>query len=290
VIDLHTHTTASDGRAAPADLVARASAAGVTVLSVTDHDTVAGCSAAAAACETAHIEFVAGIEVTAVLDAADVHILGYYIDRESSELRAFLAEQRLRRIERVRQMIGRLGRHGIRLDADAILKPGLDDSGRAAGRPWIARALVTARYVRTTGEAFDVWLGRGKPAFVPRLAAPPAEVIARIHAAGGLASLAHPGLVRHDDWIPGFAAAGLDALEAYHTEHDKESTERYLSLARRLNLAVTGGSDFHGDESHGAQHPGAVCLPAQHYARLALVHAGLRAAMRATASGADTSS
>src|SRR5207237_5354201 len=132
--------------------------------------------------------------------------------------------------------------------------------GKAAGRPWIARALVASRHVSTTSEAFDIWLARGKPAFVPRLAAAPGDVFDRIHAAGGLASLAHPGLVRRDEWIPEFAAAGLDALEAYHTEHDQERTRRYLAIARGLNLAVSGGSDFHGDETHGAEHPGAVTL------------------------------
>ncbi len=268
MIDLHTHTTASDGRCTPAELVARAAAAGVTVLSVTDHDTVAGCEAAAVACEAADIEFVPGIEITAVRDEADVHVLGYFIDPRSSALRVFLTEQRQRRFDRVGRMIARLARLGLRLDADAILRPAVDDPSRAVGRPWIARALVAAGYVQTTNEAFTSWLSRGRPGFVPREGAAPDNVIARIHDAGGLASMAHPGLIGRDNWIPGLAASGLDAIEAFHTDHDADATARYRAMAQRLTLAVSGGSDYHGDESHGAAHPGNVSLPRDDFERL----------------------
>jgi predicted metal-dependent phosphoesterase TrpH len=285
MIDLHTHTTASDGRCTPAELVARAAAAGVTVLSVTDHDTVAGSAAAAAAAASAGIEFVNGIEITAGRDGFDIHVLGYFIDPQSPALQRFLTEQRTQRVARVRRMVERLASCGIVLDADAILQPGIDDPTRAAGRPWIARALVEAGHVKTTSEAFERWLGTGRPAFVPRAAAAPADVFARIHAAGGLASLAHPLLIGHDDWIPGFAAAGLDAIEAYHTRHDAAATARYAALARRLGLATSGGSDYHADESHGAPAPGSVSLPREAFDELRR-----RAAIRATASAPDTSS
>jgi predicted metal-dependent phosphoesterase TrpH len=248
--------------------VARASAAGVTVLAVTDHDTVAGGDAAAEACAAAGIEFVPGIEITAVRDGMDVHVLGYFVDRHSQALHTFLVEQRRRRLDRVRQIVERLGTFGIHLDADAIIKPGLDDGGKAAGRPWIARALVAGRYVTSVNEAFENWLARGRPAFIPRLAAAPAEVFERIHASGGIASLAHPGLVKRDDWLPEFAATGLDALEVYHTNHDATATARYRNEAARLGLAVSGGSDFHGDESHGSGQPGSVSLPREDFERL----------------------
>jgi predicted metal-dependent phosphoesterase TrpH len=268
LIDLHTHTTASDGRCAPAELVARAVAAGVTVLAVTDHDTVAGCDPAADACDAAGIAFVPGIEITAVEDGVDVHVLGYYIDRQSARLHSFLAEQRRRRVDRVREMIDRLARLGVQLDADLILRPGLEDAGKSAGRPWIARALVAGGHVANTAEAFDRWLSRGRPAFVPRLAAPPEEVFARIHDAAGIASVAHPGLLSRDAWLPVFASAGVDALEAYHTDHDAAETARYVAAAARLHLAVTGGSDYHGDQSHGGAEPGSVALPRAAYDRL----------------------
>lgn len=268
MIDLHTHTTASDGRCAPADLVARAAGAGVTVLSVTDHDTIAGCDVAAAACEAFGISFVPGIEITAVEDEIDVHILGYFIDRQSPALHTFLAEQRRRRVDRVREMVDRLRAFGIDLDAEAILRPGLEDASKSVGRPWIARALVTAGHVADTSEAFDRWLSRGRPAFVPRLAARPSEVFARIHDAGGIASVAHPGLLGRDEWLPAFVAAGVDALEAYHTDHAASQTAHYRALAAQLNLEVTGGSDFHGDESHGGAKPGSTSLPLEEFDRL----------------------
>jgi predicted metal-dependent phosphoesterase TrpH len=268
VIDLHTHTTASDGRCSPAELVSRARAAGVSTLAVTDHDTVGSCEAAQIACREEGVEFVTGIEITATRDDVDVHVLGYFIDVTSPALHAFLAEQRHHRIDRVRQMIERLSRAGIRLDADAILEPALSDPYRSAGRPWIARALVASGDVATTDEAFDRWLERGKPAFVARPGPPPEEVFARIHQASGIASLAHPALVGRDDWIAGFVGSGLDALEAYHSEHDAVRTARYLAMAERLGVAVTGGSDYHADDTHGAGQLGRVALPPDAYERL----------------------
>jgi 3',5'-nucleoside bisphosphate phosphatase len=280
LIDLHTHTTASDGRCTPAELVARAAAAGVEVLSVTDHDTLAACSAAAEACAGAKITFVPGIEVTAVVDGADVHVLGYFVQTHAPALLTFLAEQRRRRVDRVREMIARLVPHGITLDADAILQPGLTDSTKAVGRPWIARALVDLGHVPNVSEAFNRWLARGRPAFVPRIGASPEEVFGRIHEARGIASLAHPVLVKHDEWLPRFAESGLDALEAYHSDHDEMTTAHYLGIAKTLRLGVSGGSDYHADDAHGGGGPGRVSLPRKHYEGLLR----LRATRRASAS------
>ena len=222
-----------------------------------------------AACARAGIEFVPGIEITAVADGEDVHVLGYFIDTESPALESFLAEQRQRRLDRVRLIVDRLAAHGIQLDADAILAPAVDepvDFGRAAvDRARADRRRARRRYHRSVramaGHA-------AAPAFVPRMGAPPEEVFASIHDAGGVASLAHPALVGHDEWIPAFAAAGLDALEAYHSDHDAAATARYLALADRLGLAVSGGSDYHGDESHGPGGPGSVALPRDCFDRL----------------------
>ncbi len=289
MIDLHTHTTASDGRLAPAELVARAAEAGIDVLSVTDHDTTAAAAPCAAACRDAGIEFIPGIEITAVVDGTDVHVLGYFLDPGSASLGAFLAEQRERRIDRVRQMVARLAELGIELDADAILSPARGDTSKAAGRPWIARALVAAGAVGSTREAFEKYLKRGQPAFVARVGPLPAEVFAQIHASGGIASLAHPGLLGRDELIPAFAAAGLDAIEAHHSKHSVDDTLRYLDLAERLGLPVSGGSDFHGDPSHDVVGIGGVALPRERLQPLRDCGAR-RAAKRATASGASTSS
>ena len=274
MIDLHTHTTASDGRLSPVDLVARASAAGVTVLSVTDHDTLASCGAAATACASAGIDFVAGIEVTAVDQFGDIHVLGYFVDPGSHPLQTFLTGQRQLRATRVRAIVDRLAALGLVLDADTVLRPSVEDPSRAPGRPWVARALVAAGHVSTTGEAFDRWIARGRPAFVPRTGASPAEVVRHLHDAGGIASLAHPVLVGPQAvagkaaWIAALAASGLDAIEAFHSEQDAVATNRYLALAVGLGIGVSGGSDFHGDPQHGPAAPGAVSLPPEHFDRL----------------------
>jgi predicted metal-dependent phosphoesterase TrpH len=285
MIDLHTHTTASDGKCNPQELVARARAAGVTVLSVTDHDTCDACEAVERACAAAGITFVSGIEITAVREEVDVHVLGYFFDTQSPALRVFLAEQRQRRLDRVGRIIVRLGKLGLSLDADAILRPAIDQPGKSIGRPAVARALVAGGYVKTSNEAFAQWLSRGRPGFVAREGATPDAVVAQIHGAGGAASLAHPGLLRRDAWIAGFASSGLDAIEAYHTNHDEEATGRYRSIAHRLGLSVSGGSDYHADESHGAAHPGSVSLPADAFDQLRQ-----RAAGRAIGAGARSSS
>jgi predicted metal-dependent phosphoesterase TrpH len=268
LIDLHTHSTASDGRCTPGELVARAVSAGVTTLGLTDHDTLAGCAAAADACASAGVAFVPGIEITAVAHERDIHVLAYFVDLSSSTLLAFLGEQRQRRLDRVRAIIERLTALGMPLDADRVLAPTLTQPDAAVGRPWIARALVSAGYVSTVSDAFDSFLSHGRPAFVPRVGAAPADVFEQVHRARGLTSLAHPVLMKHDEWIPAFVDAGLDAIEAFHADHTLTDVERYRALARDFGLLVTGGSDFHGDNDHGSPHPGAVSLPREHYEAL----------------------
>ena len=271
MIDLHTHSTASDGKCSPDELVARAAQAGVTTLALTDHDTVGGCAAAAAACTRHQVDFVPGIEITAVATDRDVHVLAYFFDLESASLTAFLSDQRRNRVERIREMLVRLEGQGIHLDSEAILAPGLADASRAVGRPWIARALVEAGHVSSVSQAFDKWLARGRPGFVPRVGASPEDVFSRIHDAGGIASLAHPVLIEHDEWIPRFAVAGLDAIEAFHADHDAADTARYLRIARDLGLRVTGGSDFHADSEHGGGGPGSVSLPSAYFEQLRMI-------------------
>jgi predicted metal-dependent phosphoesterase TrpH len=267
LIDLHTHTTASDGQCTPAELVARAASAGVTVLSVTDHDTTAACSPVAAACAQAGIEFVAGIEITAVLDGRDVHLLGYFMDPDDQCLGAFLAEARRMRIDRIRRMVRKLSEHGIHLDVEAVLGPGTSDTRKSAGRPWIARALIAAGHVATIGEAFERWLATGRPAFVERIGPSPENVLREIHGAKGIVSLAHPGLLGRDDLIPGLARAGMDAIEAFHSKHQPVDIVRYVTFADRLGLAISGGSDYHADPD-SAIHVGSATLPRELYEAL----------------------
>jgi predicted metal-dependent phosphoesterase TrpH len=272
VIDLHLHTTASDGRSTPRELVTQAATAGLTIIAVTDHDTTAAFDEVRAAGAERGIEAISGIEITAVEKERDVHVLGYFVDPKDEELETFLSAQRDNRIARVREIGARLASLGLPVDIEAPLAEARRQSGRSVGRPQVARAMVAAGHVADTREAFDKWLARGCPGFVPRTGAAPETVIAVIHRAGGLASLAHPGKVHVDDRIPLYRDAGLDALEAFHSDHDAALVERYLALARSLGLLVTGGSDYHGDPAHGRP-PGSVTLPAGEWERLCQAHA-----------------
>ena len=200
-----------------------------------------------------------GIEISAVADGRDVHILGYFIDTASPGLRVFLDRQREDRLRRVRLMGERLAALGAPIDIDPILADAA--RGRSVGRPQIATALAAAGHVRTRDEAFDRFLEFGGPAFVPREGTPPAQVVAIVHAAGGIASLAHPGVTGRDDLIPALASSGLDAIEARHSDHDEVAESRYRAVARARGMLVSGGSDFHGATGHRISRLGVVTLP-----------------------------
>ncbi len=268
MIDLHLHTTASDGRSSPEQLVQAAVRADVHVLAVTDHDTTAGLDRVAAACADAGVRWVPGVEITSILDDVDVHLLGYFIDHRSPALAGFLDAQAADRRRRLDEMIARLHALGVDIDAGEVFdnQPGLGAGW--IGRPLLARALVRKQVVRSTREAFELYLAEGRAAWVPRRAPSPAEVIRLIHGAGGLAALAHPGLMDHDEWIAPMAASGLDALEVYYPEHSPQMTTHYRVLADRLGLAASGGSDYHGDPSYGPARPGSVSLPGEAFAGL----------------------
>ena len=268
MIDLHLHTTASDGTLSPAALVGRAAAAGITVASVTDHDTIAGLAQARAAAADLRITLVNGIEITAIAGEKDVHLLGYFFDVGSAPLAAFLARQRADRVRRLHDLLDRLAALGLKIDSEPLVDAAASASGPSIGRPQIADALVAAGHVRDRGDAFDRWLGDGRPAFVPRRGSTPEEVIDLVRRAGGISSLAHPGLLKMDALVPQLAAAGLTALEVRHSEHDADIERHYREMAARCDLAVSGGSDFHGDFVHGARVLGAVTLPPEDYAGL----------------------
>jgi hypothetical protein len=259
MIDLHLHTTASDGTDTPAALVGVCRDAGITTMAVTDHDTVAALAGSEAEAGRAGIRFVPGIEITAAWHGRDVHVLGYFLDPASPALRQFLDAQVADRIRRAREVGVRLAALGAPIDVEALIA---QQNGQPLLRPHIAAALVEAGHVENGVEAFERYVGEGKPAYVPRRGATPAEVVDVIRNAGGISSMAHPGITGTDDIIPALAAAGLDALEAYHTDHSADDTARYLALARRSGLAVTGGSDFHGHRSAHSNGLGSVQLPA----------------------------
>jgi 3',5'-nucleoside bisphosphate phosphatase len=274
VIDLHLHTTASDGRLSPTALVALAAQAGLRVMSVTDHDTLAGLAEARIAADAHGIRLVDGIEMTAVDDGRDVHILGYFFDPDDEGLDRFLQVQRLARIERVKEIGIRLQTLNCAIDIEALLAATPTSSGRSVGRPLVADALVAAGHAVDRRDAFDRLLGNDRPAFIARCGPGVAAVVEAIAKAGGLASLAHPGLIGADERIPDYAACGLSAIEARHRDHSPADEDRYRSLARTLGLAVSGGSDFHGpregrtDAEGTVWRPGAVVLGAEDFAAL----------------------
>lgn len=269
MIDLHMHTTASDGRSTPEGLVAEAAATGVRIMAVTDHDTTAGVAAAQAAAREAGVTCHVGIEITSVDAGRDVHVLGYGFDPAHPELTGFLTTQRLDRKRRLEAIGVRLAQLGVPVDLEHAMVDAGRQPGRALGRPMAAAALVAAGHVADFREAFDRYLGEGKPAFIERIGPSPSEVAALISRAGGVASLAHPGKAGRDYLIAGLAEAGLPAIEVYHPDHDATDTARYQQMAQSLGLLMTGGSDFHGVGSTREFAFGVVNLPSADYARLA---------------------
>jgi predicted metal-dependent phosphoesterase TrpH len=262
VIDLHLHTTASDGKLRPSALVALAAQAGLRVISVTDHDTVAGLAEAREAAATHGVRLIDGIEITAIEGGRDVHVLGYAIDVNHAPLTRFLQAQRADRIDRVREIAERLRTLGCEIDVEAIIDRAASAAGSSVGRPLLADALIAAGHAVDRRDAFDRLLGNDKPGFVPRRGPGVERVAATIGEAGGLSSLAHPGLLGIDDQIPRFVASGIGALEARHREHDAAAEARYRTLARTLGVPVTGGSDFHGEPGTDL---GVVTLPAEDF-------------------------
>lgn len=273
MIDLHMHTTASDGRQTPDDLVARAWGAGIRVMSVTDHDTMAGVGPATRAAEPRGMTVVPGIEITSVHGGRDVHVLAYFLPESAPGLQEMLSTQRRLRVERAVEIASRLATLGVPIDADALVRAASAAGGKSVARPQIAQALIDAGHVETIADAFDRYLGEDSPAYVPHSGASPADVVALVTAGGGIASLAHPGYRPKDEIIPVLVDAGLEAIEVYHSSHDEAQQRHYLDFARRYGLLVTGGSDYHGEGARRAEFFGRVQLPQEDFDAL-LARAG----------------
>ncbi len=243
-VDLHSHSTASDGTLTPADLVREAARRGVRVLAVTDHDSTEGLAEALAeASRHPPLQIVPGIEINCDVEGAEIHVLGYCMDYEAPWFQDFCRRQRAERRDRVHRMVARLAELGMPIDPErvfAIVREG------SAGRPHVARAMVERGYVKTVREAFDKYLASGKPAHVPRAKLTPAEAVRLIRKARGVPVLAHPGLAHRDELIPDLVAAGLMGIECYYSEHSPAQTASYVQTCRDGGLVATGGSDFHG--------------------------------------------
>jgi len=264
--DLHLHTYFSDGTYSPEELVSHARRHGLNALAVTDHDTLEGCERAAAASHAVGIEFVPGTELTAEQEETELHILGYCLDIHNARLVAEIAKFQVVRQDRVREMVARLNQVRVPLEAEAVFALA---NCRAPGRPHVARALVSAGHCGSLDEAFERFLKKNRPAWVPKFKMSAAEAIDLIHQAGGVAVLAHPGLTRTDEVIPAMAEAGLDGIECFHSKHSTATAEHYLEIADRFHLLVTGGSDCHG-MNKGKPLIGSVKLPYQHVEALRL--------------------
>ena len=262
--DLHLHTQFSDGTFTPEELAGRAQNCGLVCIALTDHDTVEGCARAAAACAAAKLEFIPGTELTAEHEDTEVHILAYFVDTQYQPLLTRIAGFQSVRQNRIREMVAALNQLGIPLKVETVFALA---NCKSPGRPHVARALVKEKLIGNLDEAFEKYLKKGRPAWVPKTKMSAFESIGLIHQAGGLAVMAHPGLNRTDDIIPDLVDAGLDGIECFHTKHSTVMSERYLEIAEKNDLLVTGGSDCHGF-SKKAPLIGTVKLPYEHVERL----------------------
>lgn len=241
--DLHLHTNFSDGTYTPEELAAHGKRVGLSAMALTDHDTVEGCERMAAACENFGIEFVSGTELTAEIDDIEIHLLGYFIDTKNPNLLREMVKFQQVRQERICEMVSRLNKLGVPLRAETVFEIA---NCRSPGRPHVGRALIREGFCKSMEEAFERFLKKERPAWVPKCKISTLDAIELIQGAGGLAVMAHPGLNRTDKIIPKLVKAGMDGIECFHTKHSLRDSDRYLKIAAENNLLVTAGSDCHG--------------------------------------------
>jgi predicted metal-dependent phosphoesterase TrpH len=262
-IDLHTHTDRSDGTFSPAELVRRAAGLEIEVLGLTDHDTTAGLDEAVATAVGLGVEVVPAVELSAELDGTSVHVLGYWMDPGDRALQEELSRLRDDRFRRGELMVQKLRSLGLQVSFERVREIA---AGGNIVRPHVAQAMVEAGVVATEAEAFDRWIADGRPAHVPKHALHPVEAVGLIRRAGGVAVLAHPGMWVDEDSVPdelieAMAEAGMAGLEVDHTDHDAAQRERYRSMAERLGLIATGGSDCHGTRYDPVRLGTSLCEP-----------------------------
>lgn len=262
--DLHLHSHFSDGTFTPPEIVARAKQQGLGAIALTDHDTVEGCAVATEECARAGIEFIVGTELTSEHNDHELHILAYCVDPENERLLREISKFQKVRQDRIREMVDRINALGVALKAEDVFALA---NCRSPGRPHVARTLVRHGQCRTLDEAFDRFLKKGRPGWVPKAKMSALTAIELIHQAGGLAVMAHPGLNKTDESIPDLVAAGLDGIECFHTKHPPATARHYLGIAAKYNLLVTGGSDCHG-MSKGKPLIGTVRLAREHFDKL----------------------
>lgn len=255
-VDLHVHSTASDGLTAPRDLVSLALDLGLRVISLTDHDSVEGLPAAIETASGTALTVIPGVELSVMSDeGADIHILGYLIDYREPALLMALQRLRAARLERARAMVDALADAGHALDLARVLEHA---GAGAVGRVHVARALVDAGSVDSIERAFAELIGRDGPFYVRKAFFSASDALDLIHHAGGVAVLAHPG-VSGEGPLMGLIDLGLDGIEAFHAEHTASQRAHFASLARRFGLVATGGSDYHGPGMRSASLGSGAC-------------------------------
>jgi predicted metal-dependent phosphoesterase TrpH len=266
-VDLHIHSTASDGRLSPEDVVHKAARLGLAVIAIADHDTIDGVAPAQdAARDFPGLTVVSGVEINTDVPTGEAHVLGYFLDYRNAELQTILAQLRNSRQERAQQMIAKLANLGVHIDWQTVLK--LAGSG-SVGRPHLARAMLENGHVTSLKEAFVRYIGRGCPAYVERAKITPAEAVALVLKAEGLPVLAHPFTLDDPEaMVIKMKAAGLAGIEAYYNNYTANQTGKLAHLARRHNLITTVGSDYHGLDETAETMIGGVEAPVETVERL----------------------
>jgi predicted metal-dependent phosphoesterase TrpH len=242
-VDLHVHTNYSDGSFSPKDVVHRAKKAGLSAIAISDHDEVGGVSEAIWVGHSEGLEIVPGVELTVNCKGKEIHVLGYLFDHNDRRLREKLKEFRFNRFKRMEKMVVRLNELGLSIHMKSVRRIAGHGS---LGRLHLARAIFEQEFVGTVQEAFDKYIGAGKPAYVKKPRIEFEDAVELITSAGGIPVLAHPRLARIDKHIPELARLGLGGLEVFYSKHTPNDVEKYLAMAKRHDLAVTGGSDCHG--------------------------------------------
>lgn len=257
-VDLHAHSTASDGSRAPADVIREAKRIGLAAIALTDHDTVAGIPEATVMAEELGLRVVPGIELSAVEGDVETHILGLHLS-DTRELEAKLVALREMRRNRAERMVQRLNELGVRIEFASVLEQA---AGGAIGRPHVARAMIAEGWAVDFRDAFDRYLGNGRPAYVTKERLAVSEATGLIHRAGGLAVLAHPSHSGTRERIAAFVEQGIDGIEVRHPSHSAEDTARLAALVEHFSLVPSGGSDWHGS-SDGPRTLGMMRVPAE---------------------------
>lgn len=259
MIDLHIHSTASDGSLAPEKIVRLALKKGLTAIAIADHDSVEGCAPAIAAAHDTGLTIVPAVEMSSEFEGRDLHLLGYFVDLDDQQFIDFLREMRQLRVERVGESLARLRKIGVDVRGlDRLLQENPD---RSIGRGLIARLLIEEGYARDMREAFFKYLAADAPGHVDKGLPGPEEIIAKLRSHGAVAVLAHPGVARIDHAIEDLVSAGLRGLEAYHPDHDTVQVRKYLDMADDFGIAATGGSDCHGATSDRGVTLGTLKIP-----------------------------